>query len=85
MIAQPAYAERRQRIAQASHLAGEQVVREGKIDAALMDTVSDAEISQVKFQENANDFWGTLDGKAAYLKDAPKLEYASVLADQSAG
>lgn len=79
LIAQPPLAERRHRIEHACHQAGEQVVLEGKIDSALMNKVSDPDTSQAKFQENANDFWESLDGKGTYLKDAPKLEYSSVL------
>jgi len=80
LIGQPVYTERRTRIEQACHQAGNQLVLEGKIDPALMNTVSDAEISQAKFQEYANYFWESLNGKANYLKDAPRLEYNSVLA-----
>ena len=40
LIAQPVYAEHRNRIEQACHQAGKQVVLEGRIDPTLMDTVS---------------------------------------------
>ena len=79
LISQPVYTERRQRIEQACHQAGKQAILEGKITPVLMETVSDPEISQANFQEYANYFWESLDGKAAYKKGAPKLEYNSVL------
>jgi len=39
--------------------------------------VSDVAISQKKFQEQADYFWESVDGKGSYLKSAPKLEYAN--------
>jgi putative NADPH-quinone reductase/putative sterol carrier protein len=75
LISQPVYAERRERIEQACSNAGEQVVKEGKVNTAFMRSVADAEITQKKFQEQADTFWESLDGKSSYLKSAPKLEY----------
>ena len=75
LIAQPVYGERRMRVKQACYDAGEQVVKAGKIDRAFMEAVSDVEISQKKFEEQTNYFWESLDGKASYLKNFPKLEY----------
>jgi putative NADPH-quinone reductase/putative sterol carrier protein len=75
LISQPVYAERRERIEQACSNAGEQVVKEGKVNKAFMRAVADAEITQKKFQEQADTFWESLDGKSSYLKSAPKLEY----------
>ena len=40
-----------------------------------MEAGSDVEITQKKFQEQADLFWESLDGKASYLKSFPKLEY----------
>ena len=77
LIAQPVYGERRKRVEQACYNAGEQVVKAGKIDMAFMEAVSDVEISQKKFEEQTNYFWESLDGKASYLKNFPKLEYAN--------
>ncbi|MFX1478088.1 MAG: NAD(P)H-dependent oxidoreductase [Promethearchaeota archaeon] len=53
--------------------AGEQVVKEGKIDIELMQKVVDPGFSSERFQEVSNYFWESLDGKAAYLKEAPKI------------
>ncbi|MBT3368570.1 MAG: flavodoxin family protein, partial [Nitrospina sp.] len=78
LIAQPVYGERRMRVEQACYEAGEQVVTIGKIDIACMETVSDPGISQKKFQEQADYFWGSLDGKGSYLKSSHRLEYANV-------
>ena len=63
------------RVEQACSNAGEQVVKEGKINMEFMEDVSDVGITQKKFQEQADYFWESLDGKASYLKSSPKLEY----------
>ena len=76
LIAVPVYAERRMRVEQACYNAGEQAVKSGEIDTTFMETVSNVEISQKKFQEQADYFWESLDGKGSYLKNSPKLEYA---------
>jgi len=75
LIANPVYAERRRKIEQVCYNAGEQVAKEGKINMEFMEAVSDVEITQKKFQEQADYFWESLDGKASYLKSFPKLEY----------
>jgi putative NADPH-quinone reductase len=75
LIAQPVYAERRMKVEAACYTAGKQVVKEGKINREFMEAVSDVEITQKKFQEQADYFWESLDGKASYLKSFPKLEY----------
>jgi len=77
LIAQPVFGERRIRVEQACHNAGEQVVREGKIDTTFMETVSNVDVTKKKFQEQADYFWESLDGKASYLKSSPKLEYTN--------
>jgi len=77
LIAQPVYGERRMRVEQACRNAGVQIVREGKIDIAFMETVSNVEMSKKKFQEQADYFWESLDGKASYLKNSPELEYTN--------
>ncbi len=43
----------------------------------FMEAVSDVEITQKKFQEQADYFWESLDGKASYLKSSSKLEYSN--------
>jgi len=77
LISQPVYAERRMKIEEACDNAGEQVVKEGKINREFMEAVSDVGITQKKFQEQADYFWESLDGKASYLKSSPKLEYTN--------
>jgi len=77
LIAQPVFGERRIRVEQACHNAGEQVVREGKIDTTFMETVSNVDVTKKKFQEQADYFWESLDGKASYLKSSPKLKYTN--------
>ena len=44
---------------------------------AFMEAVSPVEITQKKFQEQADYFWESLDGKASYLKSSSKLEYSN--------
>lgn len=73
LISQPVYAERRMKIEQVCYNAGEQVVKEGKINREFMGAVSDVEITQKKFQEQADYFWESLDGKASYLKSSFKM------------
>ena len=77
LLSRPVYAERRMKVEEACDNAGEQVVKEGKINMEFMEAVSDVEISQKKFQEQADYFWESLDGKASYLKDSPRLEYTN--------
>lgn len=77
LISQPVYAERRMKVEKVCHNAGEQVVKEGKINMEFMEAVSDMVITQKKFQEQADYFWESLDGKASYLKNSPKLEYTN--------
>jgi putative NADPH-quinone reductase len=77
LISQPVYAERRLKVEEACYHAGEQVVKEGKINREFMEVVSDVEITQKKFQEQADYFWESLDGKASYLKSSLKLEYTN--------
>lgn len=78
LIAQPVYAERRSKIEKMCFNAGGQVVKEGKINKEFMEAVSDVEITQKKFQEQADYFWESLDGKSSYLKSSPRLETAII-------
>lgn len=73
LIAQPVYANRRKTVEQACRYAGEQVVKEGKINKELMEVVSNTQITKEKFQEQANWFWESMDGKASYMKHSPGL------------
>jgi len=75
LISQPVYVERRIKVEEACFNAGEQVVKAGKVKIEFMDAVSDVEIAQKKFQEQADYFWESLDGKVSYLKGSPQLEY----------
>ncbi len=77
LISEPVYAERRMKVEEACYNAGEQVVKAGKINMQFMEAVSDVEITQKKFQEQADYFWESLDGKASYLKSSSKLEYSN--------
>ena len=55
--------------------AGRQVVADGKVDMEFMQIVTDPGVTQKKFQEQADIFWESLDGKAAFYKEWSKLEY----------
>jgi len=72
-IVQPIYGDRKNIIQDVCKKAGEQIVKEGKIDTELMQKVTDPGFSLKQFQEESNYFWEALDGKAAYLKEVPKI------------
>ncbi len=73
LLAQPVYADRQQRVRDACRGAGEQAVREGCIGRGPMDVVADPGVTSRRFQEGANHFWETMDGKGAFLHEAPRL------------
>lgn len=75
IIVQPVYEVRRNKIKTSCFEAGRQVVNEGKIDPEFMQAVSDPGLSRKKFQEQANMFWKSMDGKIAFYKNAPMLKY----------
>jgi len=72
-IVQPIYGERKKLIQDICKKAGAQIVKKGKIDIELMQKVTDPGFSLKLFQEESNYFWESLDGKAAYLKEVPKI------------
>ncbi len=76
MIVQPVYEERRKKIEDTCYEAGRQVVNEGKINLEFMQAISDPGVTQKKFQEQADMFWKSMDGKTSFYKAAPKLKYA---------
>jgi len=73
IIVQSVYSQRNHNIKKACQKAGEQVVKEGKISKEFMQLVSFPGVSREKFQRQADGFWGTLDGKARYLTEVPKI------------
>jgi multimeric flavodoxin WrbA/putative sterol carrier protein len=73
LIAQPVYADRMANIREACFKAGEQATAKGSIEIGLMQTVQDPAVDLEVFQEQANMFWGSLDGAKAYLSAAPRL------------
>ena len=73
MIVQPIYDNRRELIERACFNAGKDVVEKGRIDKKYMQEVSFPGVSRTRFQKQSNYFWETLDGKARYLKEVPKL------------
>ncbi|NVM35453.1 MAG: NAD(P)H-dependent oxidoreductase [Candidatus Lokiarchaeota archaeon] len=72
-LVQPIGINRKNKIQIVCKKAGVQVVKEGKIDTELMQKVIYPGFSSEEFQEVSNYFWESLDGKAAYLKEAPKV------------
>jgi len=74
IVVQPVFKQRKDSIKEACQKAGEQVVKEGKIDKEHMQIVSFPGVTRAKFQTQADYFWETLDDKAQYLKEVPKFD-----------
>lgn len=74
IIVQSVFSQRNHNIKTACQKAGEQVVREGRIDKEFMQLVSFPGVTKKRFQHQADGFWETLDGKARYLTEVPKIE-----------
>ncbi len=70
---QPVYANRLKLIAEACFNGGKDVVEKGVIDKKDMQAVSFPGVTRTRFQQEADNFWETLDGKAGYLKEVPTL------------
>ncbi len=73
IITQPVYVKRKEQISSACKEAGRQIIEKGFITRDKMLLVQDPTISKETFQDQANAFWGKLDGKKAYKADVPKL------------
>ncbi len=73
VIVQPVYKSRREIVQNACFDAGVQAVKEGKIDYKYMSAVSNPQVNNKTFQNQANLFWATLDGKSPYTKEVPKI------------
>ncbi len=73
MLPQSVYKNRRDKVEKACFDAGVQVVNESKIDYKYMSAVSNPRVSNKTFQNQADSFWATLDGKKSYLKEIAKL------------
>ena len=73
ILSQPVYKSRRDKVEKACFDAGVQVVNDGKIDYKHMSNVSNPTISNITFQNQADNFWANLDGKKSYLKEIIKL------------
>jgi len=74
IIVQSVYSQRNHNIKIACQKAGEQVVKEGRINKEYMQLVSFPGVSSTKFQKQADSFWETLDGKKRYLTEVPKIQ-----------
>jgi len=73
MLPQPVYKNRKDKVEKACFDAGVQVVNEGKIDYKYMSAVSNPIVSNKTFQNQADNFWASLDGKKSYIKEIVKL------------
>jgi len=72
-IVQPVYRNRKDEIQEACHNAGVQIVEQGKVDEEYMNIIANIGFSKKTFQDQANNFWESLEGNSSFLKEAPKL------------
>jgi len=73
LLTQPIYAARLERVRRACFAAGQEAASQGRIDPGRMASIADPGLSARKFQEQADAFWETLDGKSSFLKSAPRF------------
>jgi len=73
ILPQPVYKNRKDLVEQACFDAGKQVVNDGKIDYKYMAMVSNPRVDNKTFQNQADNFWASLDGKKSYMKEVIKL------------
>jgi len=73
MIVQPVYEERRELIKDLCIKAGKQIVTEGFVDKEIMNKIQDPLVSKETFQQQADAFWESLDGKKSYMANVPKI------------
>jgi len=74
MIVQPIYKERKELIKELCIKAGKQIINKGYIDKQIMNSIQDPLVSKESFQQQANAFWESLDGKKSYMANVPKLQ-----------
>ncbi|HIP49025.1 MAG TPA: hypothetical protein EYG92_08700 [Lutibacter sp.] len=73
MIVQPIYEARRKLIKDLCIKAGKQIVTEGFINKETMNKIQDPLVSKETFQQQADAFWESLDGKKSYMANVPKI------------
>ena len=73
MIVQPIYEARRELIKNLCINAGKQIVADGFIDKEIMNKIQDPLVSKETFQQQADAFWDSLDGKKSYMANVPKI------------
>ena len=73
MIVQPVYKSRRELIKDLCINAGKQVVNKGFIDKEIMNKIQDPLVSKETFQQQADAFWESMDGKKSYMANVPKI------------
>ena len=73
MIVQPIYKARRDLIKDLCVEAGKQVVTEGFVDKEIMNKIQDPLVTKETFQQQADAFWESLDGKKSYMANIPKI------------
>ena len=74
VVVQPIYSQRLEEVKRVCQHAGEQVVKEGRIDKDYMQRVSFPWASRTKFQRQADAFWKSLVGKGRYMTKIYKIE-----------
>ena len=73
MIVQPVYEARRELIKDLCIKAGKQIVAERFIDKEIMNNIQDPLVSKETFQQQADAFWESLDGKKSYMANVPQI------------
>jgi len=74
MIVQPVYEARKNLIKDLCIKAGKQTVVKGFIDKEIMNHIQDPLVSKEIFQQQADAFWESLDGKKSYMANVPKID-----------
>ena len=73
MIVQPVYKARRELIKDLCIKAGNQIIEKGYIEKDIMNKIQDPLVSKETFQQQADAFWESLDGKKSYMANVPKI------------
>lgn len=77
LISQPYYRGRREIVEELCFQAGLESVKLGVVDQEVMDKLADPMIDDESFMNQANNFWSSIHGKGAYLKEVARLEYSA--------
>jgi putative sterol carrier protein len=72
-LAHPMFIERRNKVEKACFEAGAAVVIKGKVDQKYIRAIQELDTQIEEFKDQANNFWGIIEGKKAYANFIPKL------------